>query len=264
MNDPFDAMSYVLRSRNRLAILEAVADRPCERSALVVVTESSRVTVGRILRDFEERAWVATDGREYVATVEGRALANAIRAALEELEGVDRVAPLLPEFPLQDADLPRGALAAASVTIPNAAQPFRPSQRLAELGTNADVARMYAVGITAEATEGHLELVREADQELELFVTAGALEAARATPEVREPFAALVATDALVAVCEPDPTFPFVARFDDHAVLAATADNGTIAGIVEWTSDEMTAWADDRLDDHLAASKPLTPAEFPP
>ncbi|WP_227133307.1 helix-turn-helix transcriptional regulator [Halorubellus salinus] len=264
MNDPFDAMSYVLRSRNRFAILEAVADRPCERSALVVRTESSRVTVGRILRDFEERAWVTTDGREYVATVEGRALANAVRAALDELKGVERVAPLLPEFPLEDAVLPRGALAAASVTTPNAAQPLRPTQRLTELGANADVVRTYAVGITVEATEAHLELVRDAGQHLELLVPTTALEAARQTSAVREPLSALVRTDAVVAVCDPDPTFPFVARFDDHAVLAATTDNGTIAGIVEWETDEMAAWVDDRLDDHLAASDPLTPAEFPP
>lgn len=264
MDDPFDAMSYVLRSRNRFGILEAVADRPCERSALVAATGSSRVTVGRILRDFEERAWVTTDGREYAATVEGRALANAIRAALDELEGVGRVAPLLPEFPLEDAVLPRGSLAAATVTTPNAAQPMLPTQRLTELGTNAAVARMYAVGMTVEATEAHLELVRDAGQHLELLVTANALAVARETPAVREPLSALVATDAVVAVCDPDPTFPFVARFDDHAVLAATTDNGTIAGIVEWDTDEMTAWVDDRLDDRLAASERLTPADVSP
>lgn len=262
MDEPFDAMSYVLRSRNRFAILEAVSERPRERSALVEATGSSRVTVSRIVRDFEEREWVTTDGREYAATVRGRALASAIRGALEELAGVDRVAPLLPEFPLEDADLPRGALATAAVTIPNAAQPLRPTQRLTELGTTADVARMYAVGMTVEATEAHLELVRDGDQDLELFVTEHAVEMALETPEVREPLAALVATDALVAVCDPDPTFPFVARFDDHAVLAATTESGTIAGIVEWATDEMTAWVDDRLDAHRAASEPLTPATF--
>jgi predicted transcriptional regulator len=259
MDEPFDAVSFLMRSRNRLAILQAVTVAPKTRQALVSSTGCSRVTVGRILRQFEDRDWVTHDGQTYEGTTEGRTLATVLSGLLEDLAGLERFEPLLSTIEIDALALPRGALADATVTTTDPTQPFRPLNRLTDLGAAASRVRMYAVGMTPDALESHLDLVRSAGQDLEIVTTHSALESVRATSALQEPLAELVETNAVVAVGPPDPDLAFVARFDDHAVIGAATKSGTIAGIAEWSDDRMLAWADARLDARLADAERITP-----
>lgn len=264
MEEAFDAASFVLRSRNRLAILTAVAAHSRTRADLVSTTGSSRETVGRILRQFEKRGWVEHDGGTYAATARGRAIATTIDGMLERLEALAALDPVLPWFPVDDLDLPAGALADAAVTVPDVTQPVRPTNRLTELGSAAGVVRLYAVGVTPDATALHRDRVRDAGQSLELATTPDGVDAARGTPPVREPLADLLETDAVVAVTDPDPLLPFFGRFDGTSVIGVTNDAGSIAGVVEWTDDRIVDWVDDRFDEMLASADELTREDLEP
>lgn len=262
MDEAFDAASFVLRSRNRLAILTALADRSQTRAELVSATDGSRETVGRILRQFEELEWVTRDGQTYEPTARGRALATTIDRMLERLDALAALDPVLPALPVDDLDLPDGALGDATLTVPAATQPIRPTNRLTELGTEADLVRLYAIGMTPEATALHLELVREAGQSFEVVTTPDGLDAARRTPQLRELVADLVATDAAVAVADPDPVLPFFGRFDESSVIGVTTDTGSIAGVLEWTDDRMVDWVDARLADRFDGADAVTPEDL--
>lgn len=262
MEEAFDAASFVLRSRNRLAILTAVAAHPRTRADLVSTTEGSRETVGRILRQFEDRDWVEHDGTTYAATARGDAIATTIEGMLERLDALAALDPVLPGFPIDELDLPPGALVDATVNVPDVTQPIRPTNRLAELGSAASVVRLYAVGVTPDATALHRDRVRDSGQSFELVTTPDSVDTASGTPQVREPLVELLETEAVVAVTDPDPLLPFFGRFDETSVIGATNDAGSIAGVVEWTDDRMLNWVDDRFDDLLASADRLTPDDL--
>ena len=72
MDRVFAEMEFLARSANRGDVLTLVAGAPHDREALAEATGASQPTLGRILRDFEERDWVRATERGYTATATGR------------------------------------------------------------------------------------------------------------------------------------------------------------------------------------------------
>lgn len=63
---PLDDIAFLARSAHRVGVLDALAEGQRERDQLRDATGASSPTLGRILADFEERHWVARDGRPYL------------------------------------------------------------------------------------------------------------------------------------------------------------------------------------------------------
>lgn len=255
MNDPFAVLSYLTRSPNRVAVLEATVDDPRPRPALVDALDASRVTVGRILAEFEERGWVERDGRAYAATNEGRAVARTVRTALDELAGLAALDPLLPWLPADRLALPLAAFADATVVLPTEIDPVRPIRHLGSLGADADEVRMYSVGIAPEAISVHLDALADRNQRLDLVLAREAL--VTAAPEFVEGVRALADAGAAIDVCETDPTLPFFGTFDETAAVAVSTAAGAPAGVAVTDDPRVVRWVEVRLADRFADAEPL-------
>lgn len=68
MDPAIQAIEFLARSEHRLAVLDALAERPLDRRDLREATGASDPTIGRVLRDFEDRSWIGRDGPAYNLT----------------------------------------------------------------------------------------------------------------------------------------------------------------------------------------------------
>ncbi len=68
MESSLDDIEFLARSDHRTAVLDALAERPCDRNELRATTGASSPTMGRILGDFEERRWIVRKGPNYRLT----------------------------------------------------------------------------------------------------------------------------------------------------------------------------------------------------
>lgn len=84
--DVLDDISYLSRSTNRVAVLDALIEEPRSTRTLQETTETPKPTLNRILNEFDERAWAVRniDGR-YEVTPHGEHIAVQFRSFAESM-----------------------------------------------------------------------------------------------------------------------------------------------------------------------------------
>ncbi|MFC4359135.1 helix-turn-helix transcriptional regulator [Halobium salinum] len=71
MGSAIQAIEFLARSEHRVATLEALSEERHDRRDLRAATGASDPTIGRVVRDFEDRSWVTRDGPQYELTALG-------------------------------------------------------------------------------------------------------------------------------------------------------------------------------------------------
>jgi predicted transcriptional regulator len=263
MSEPLDDVAFLTRSPNRVAVARTLADGPRSRRELVAETDGSRVTVGRILHDFEERGWVERPDAAYELTTRGRLVVQGLLTVLDRLRAVERLDPVLPWFEADRLGVSVEAFVDAETTAPTETEPNRHHQRIGTLGATATSARMYSHGVTSEALGIHLAAAADG-QRLTLLVTQEVVDAVREDPGLRADFGALVGTDAFVGTVDESLPVPFLGLFDGRCVVGVVDDRSRPVGIVESAADEVVAWAERTLDALAADATAVDPDLFTP
>lgn len=68
MDPAIQAIEFLARSEHRVAVLDALSRQSRDRRDLRDATGASDPTIGRVLRDFEDRSWIVRDGLSYELT----------------------------------------------------------------------------------------------------------------------------------------------------------------------------------------------------
>lgn len=153
--DPLASAGFLLRSPNRVRVLRCLAGGPTTRHDLERQTGVNRITLGRVVRDFEERHWLLRDGDEYVATATGASILSGLEDLLDALAAARRFGDVGRWFPRRGIDLDPAALADAAITRVDPSDPFGPYRRLVEIAEGASTVHLVADTVTA------VELARE-------------------------------------------------------------------------------------------------------
>ena len=156
---PLDEIEFLARSAHRVGVLDALSTRPSDRDALRAETGASSPTMGRILSDFEERRWVARDGRTYELTRLGEFVADRFFALREAMETERRLRDVSPWLPRRMEGFSVDLFADPVVSYPGPGYPYEPVDRVTELieGTR----RMRGFGTTV-VKSSNLETACEA------------------------------------------------------------------------------------------------------
>ena len=85
MTTALDDVDFLTRSEHRVTVLEALADEPHEYTELKDLTGVSRVTLGRLLAQFEEKRWIV-ENEQYKITPVGEIIASDLLTLLETTE----------------------------------------------------------------------------------------------------------------------------------------------------------------------------------
>lgn len=135
------AIEFLARSEHRVPALEALAEERRDRRDLREATGASDPTVGRVLRDLEDRSWIARDGPRYELTPLGEFVTERfveLRSGMETCETLREVWRWLPRemegFDVESFD-------DLVVSYPGPSYPYTPVERVSHLLESTDSIR---------------------------------------------------------------------------------------------------------------------------
>ena len=157
MESALSEIEFLALSPNRVAVLRRLAEESHTRTDLAVATGASQATLGRILRDFEERSWIRRVEGGYVATATGELIADGFLDLLAILEIEGELRPIVRYLPTDELGFDLRRFEDATITVPSGTKPNAPVKRVLDfLRTAADV-RVFSHAFN----EGSLRVIEE-------------------------------------------------------------------------------------------------------
>lgn len=263
MTGDLEGVSYLARSENRVEVLEALAAGPTDRQALQAETDASRVTVGRILAEFERRGWIVPVDGGFRVTALGRDVATAVTDLRETLAAAAVLEPmaaaLSPDFLTVDVR----RLANAEVIRADESDPLAVARVAPEVMENARDVEILASAVTSDTIDAQIRAARENDQVSEVVMTTGTAAAIRGDRRLSDRVRTSLSLDG-VSLFETDDDVPVsLGIYDDESVFVGVVDSGAMPTATLVSEDPVVlAWARETFDRYRENARPLRLGEF--
>lgn len=260
-----DDVEFLVRSTNRIDVLDAIRTAPRSRRELREETDFSRVTLGRILGDLEDRRWIVRRNGYYDATTEGTIVAAEVGRLFANLEAVDTLGGTLRWLPTDRFDFELGRLATAEVMISEGHDLTDQLRWVAERIGNADRVRSVATWISSEILAVLLESTIDREATFESVVAGYVVEHVLGVPELRDLVQELLATDrATLYRYDGDEDEVTMSIFSGGVLLCGQQDARSFPEAVATTDDVVVAWAESRFESLRAEATPVDATAFTP
>lgn len=234
-----DAIEYLARSDHRLDVLNAIREAPRTRSEIRSMTDASRVTVGRIIADLEDRNWIVRRGNEYEATTSGRFVAAEFTRLQDNLEAFRSLPSILEWLPHDDPPLELRRLDDATVITADEGDLIAPIRHGLEHIAKSDHLRAVGNGITQEYAEAIQDAVEDG-QTNTMIGPPEMVEAIRADQELQKTMRAILETGrASFFEYGGDGVLPVMQIGDDSVTICS----GDHREMVETEADAVYEWA---------------------
>lgn len=265
MVDPFQEISFLTRSENRVELLATLSEDSYTAYELVEETGISDVTAGRILEDFEERGWIREADDRYTTTRLGDMLAADYGRLADSMEIACRLGPVIDLLPVEDMDFDFRHLVDARISDPDRFEPLRAVDRWKELVRQAD--RIVGIAPAANATGVVIapfhEAITEDDLQFEAVVSEAYFETAHQRPDISELLREILQAGAELYLAQGVTDFPVAAAtFDDIATITAYDDNDNLRMGIESRTDPIHDWVRDTYESYRADAVRLDPSDF--
>jgi hypothetical protein len=267
MVDAFDEVSFLTRSANRVEVLSVLARGTYSERELVAETGISEVTVGRILEDFRERAWVveAEEEEGYRASAVGELLVEDYRRFEESMGLAARLGPVLDILPVETMDFDLRLLAEGRVSDPDTFDPLAAVDRWKQLLWQSDEFLGVAPAATATTvvTEPYHEAVTDGDLDFTAVVSPAYYDAVQEQDRTRRLVREELEAGAEMYLADIEGDFSVsVAAFDDVATITGYDEAGRPRFGIESRAEPVREWVRARFDFYREDATPLAPADF--
>ena len=243
-NTPLDDIEFLARSEHRVTALAALARRPQSRADLRAITGVSQSTIGRTLREFEERRWISRDGQHYEATQLGAFVAAGMWELIDRVETEQTLRDVWQWLPTEASGFTIQMISDAVVTVAEADNPYCPVNRFLSLLRETDQFRF--VGFD-------LALLEPCKDELCQRIIDGMhteiIDPPSVVNHIRSAYpeqfaAALESGNLTVRVHDNLPPYG-VGIFDDRvAITGYDPSSGTVKVLVDTDAPEAREWAE--------------------
>lgn len=254
MNRPLDEIEFLARSEHRVAVLDALAERPHSRADLRVLTGASSSTIRRMLCEFEDRCWIERVEHRYEATPLGAFVAEGLMVLLERMENERALREAWRWLPTDVIGFDIESFAGAVVTVPEFGSPHRTAGRFGELVGETETVR----GFSPATVHTDMEvLFRNAigGTKTELILTVDLIERVLASHPDQAPRAiesgnlTILINDELPCAC---------AIFDDRIGLAGfDRETGIMRVAIDTDAPEARRWAEELYGSYRREARPL-------
>lgn len=262
MESALEEIEFLALSENRVEVLRLLADDRRTRSDLGAATGASQATLGRVLRDFEDRSWIRREDGGYVATATGRLVAEGFTDLLDILETEGKLRDVVAYLPTREMEFDLRRLADATVTTPSGARPDAPVQRVLDLLGDADEIRVFSHAFNEQSIAAIRERVGDGGATFRGVFSRSAVDALADDEALREEFASLLAADG-AAVRVREEGIPLAVTVADGTVhLLVRDENGVLRASVDVDDPAVRSWGGDAFDRYWRTASPLDPAEF--
>lgn len=256
---PLEDIEFIARSSHRVDTLRALAERSCDRHDLREVTGASSPTIGRVLRDFEDRRWSVRDGRRYELTPLGAFVAERFADLHEAMAIERRLRDVWRWLPREMDDFRVELFADAIVSYPGPRYPYEPVERVTQLIEETE--SMYGFGTTVFKTINVEAVCRSVldGMEYEYIYSPDVLEATvSCDPERVAEAAACENCTILVHDALPDEDRCGLGVFDDRmGICCHDAETGMLEAVVDTDATEAREWAISVYERYRAEARPL-------
>lgn len=243
-NSPLDDIEYLVRSEHRVTALAALARRPQSRTDLRTMTGVSQSTIGRTLREFEDRRWIHRTGHQYEATHLGAFVTSGMRELIDRVETEQQLREVWRCLPPEESGFTVEMISDAVVTVAEADNPYYPVNRFLSLLQETD--RFWFAGFD-------LALLEPCKDELcsriidgmrtEIIDPPSVVTYIRSTYPGR--FSEALESGNLTVWLHDDLPSYGVGLFDDRiAITGYDPDSGTVKVVIDTDTPEAREWAE--------------------
>lgn len=258
MESALEEIEFLALSPNRVETLGYLAEAPHTRRELVELTGASQPTLGRILQDFEDRAWVERDDSTYRATVTGELVSRGFDELVEILETDAELRPVVRWMPADAITFDLDRLTEATVTTPSRVRPNAPVKRALDLIGDASTVRVVSYAFNEQSLELVADRTAAGDQQFEGVFSVSAIDAIADDSQLRRRLRELLAADdATIRIA--DESIPVAATIADSVVhLFLRDDTGVLQASIDIDDPAVHSWATDLFEQYWTAAEPLT------
>lgn len=262
MDRALEEIEFLALSENRVETLDALRNGPYTRSELEEITGASQPTLGRILRDFEDRRWVEPVDGGYEATATGRIVAGGITDLREIVETELTLREVVDWLPTEEMAFDLRRLRDASITTPSRTRPIAPIRQVSDALGGATHVRVVSHAFNERTLEAVRRETVEAGGTFEGVFSAGAIADLAHDRTLRDRLEELAdAETATIRVYEGE--IPLAVTVTDQDVHLLLRDEDGLLQAALATDDEVVhSWALDVHDRYWKASEPLDLAAF--
>ena len=257
MESALEEVEFLTLSPNRVAALRRLTEEPRTRRELVELTDASQPTLGRILSDFEERAWIERDGSTFRATVTGELVSQGFDSLIDILETDMELRPVVRWLPAEAITFDLTHLTSATITTPSRVRPNAPVKRALDLVGDAGTVRIVSYAFNEQSLEVIAERTAAGTQTFEGVFSASAIDALADDSQLRERLRELLTADG-ASIRITDESVPVAMTVADDVVhLFLRDDSGILRASVDVDEPEVSAWASELFDHYWEGAEPL-------
>ncbi|MGM0604962.1 MAG: helix-turn-helix transcriptional regulator [Halobacteriota archaeon] len=259
MIEPHEEISYLVRSENRVRVLEALLGSAKTRREVVEETGISGVTVGRIIAGFLDRGWILVDGDAFETTVVGDLIVADYRRLFDSTDLACRLGPVIEHVSFDEMDFDVRCLTDAAISDPETFDPLRAMDRQMQLFREADRVQAFTHRLPNFLGEVIYEEVIQNDLKLEVVFEAELVDRLADTPTIRSRTVEAIQAGAEIYRADDTDRIPLHAgTFDDLVAIAVHDDAGSICLGIETRSEPIVGWVNNVFEEYREAATRLT------
>lgn len=260
-----DDVEFLARSDSRVEILELIRAAPRTRDDLKDAMAVSRVTLSRILREFEERGWITRRNGRYEPTPRGAFVAAEFTQLLENVETANALDEELRWLPTGAFGFPLARIGDAEIVTPSRSDHTAAIRRVSAAVDDAEWVHGTATGVSREVIDALRDLVVDRGGSLRMVLGPEAVDVIRTDAGLRHRFhEVLEAGDASISRYAGDEPVLMVLLTDAEVLLCGHDEDGPPPGTVATNDGAVRAWVSAYFESRHAGADPLDDAEFTP
>ncbi|WP_129112621.1 helix-turn-helix transcriptional regulator [Halegenticoccus tardaugens] len=257
MDPALEEIEFLALSANRVEVLDALAEGAHSRRELGDRTDASQPTLGRILRDLEERKWIVRTDEGYAATATGRMVAEGFTDLWETVETERRLRDVVEWLPTESMGFDPRRLGDATITVPSRTKPNAPVQRVLELLRRAEQVRILSHAFNEQSLDVIRRRTVEGEQTFKGVFSPEAVEAVADDATLRRRLRELDGAErAEIRIYEGE--IPLAVTITDELVhLLLRDDDGILRAALDTDDESVRSWARGLYEEYWRDATPF-------
>lgn len=254
-----DDIEFLVRSPNRVAVLEALTAGPRDRRDLREKIDVSQSTIKRVVSNLVERGWIVHSRGKCEITPFGERVVVGLTTLIETIEAEANLREVVQWLPTNTPGFDVDLFDDAEVTTAEPGAPYRPMKRLMDLVEETDSTTIRA--FDTRLLPGYFDKweVREA-MTVEVIFSPIVIDALRRRP--LEETAELLESGALTFFVHDDLPCGLTV-YDGHIALCGyDRATGMLQAVVDTNDPDAVAWGEDIYTSHRRDAQPVDLAAF--
>lgn len=257
-------IAYLARSANRVRLLDELVSGASTRSDLTERTGIARTTVGRIVKEFEERGWVErTAGGGYTATPTGRQVVAEFTPLVDSMTVIRILGETVAWFQATEQQISLHHLRDATVWRPERTDPMAPTAAyMDDLRTAAEFHCLVGVAPPISFEKAMQDGVVERGMRVEHVISESEYTYLRDDPERSKRWREYIGAGANVYRYDGTVSINLVVLDATVYIAKSQSDYGEPYTVIESDDEVVRSWAHEVIETHKADSVPLAADDF--